>query len=102
MVSAIYIYICENVIISMLTGESIDYDSGPYTITFPAGVTSVTFDILVTDDNKSETNEHFNLTISSSSLPATVTCAEPCNATVTIADNDGMLMWKCMGINVYQ
>ena len=76
----------------MLTGESVDYDSGPYSITFPAGVTSVTFDIPVTDDNISEANETFKLAISSSSLPATVTCAEPCNATVTIADNDGMVI----------
>jgi len=66
-----------------------DYNSGPYLVTFPAGMTSVTFDIPINDDSILEGNENFMLTIDQPSLPEGVTVGEPNEATVTIVDNDG-------------
>ena len=65
-----------------------DYTSGPYTITFPAGQTTATFDVPINDDNLLEDNEHFILTINSSSLPSDVTVGNPGQATVNIVDDD--------------
>jgi len=66
----------------------VDYNSGPYPVTFPVGVTSVTFGIPITDDNILEGNENFTLTIDQSSLPTNVNRGDPGEATVTIVDND--------------
>jgi len=66
----------------------VDYTSGPYTVTFPAGETSVTFDVPITDDIL-EGNENFMLTIDQSSLPTGVNRGDPSEATVTIVDDDG-------------
>ena len=68
-----------------------DYTSGPYTVTFPAGQTTATFDVPINDDNILEDNENFILTIDPSSLPSNVTIGDPGQATVTIVDdsNDG-------------
>jgi len=67
----------------------VDYNSGPYPVRFPAGVTSVTFNIPINDDSILEDNENFMLTINQPSLPEGVTVDEPDEATVTIVDNDG-------------
>ena len=64
-----------------------DYTSGPYSVTFPAGVTTVPFNITINDDNIFEENEDFTLTINSS-LPTGVMVGNPGQATVTIVDND--------------
>ena len=66
-----------------------DYISGPYTVTFPAGVTIVPFDVLIYNDNILEENEKFSLTIVRSSLPDGVTRGDPGTATVTIVDTIG-------------
>ena len=66
-----------------------DYDSGPYSITFIAGDIRVTFNVTVTDDNVFEGKESFTLTINPNSLPKSVVVDDPRNATVTIVDNDG-------------
>jgi len=66
----------------------VDYNSGPYPVTFPAGLTSVTFDVPITDDNILEGSENFMLTIDQSSLPTNVNRGDPDEATVTIVDND--------------
>ena len=66
-----------------------DYTSGPYTITFPAGQTTATFDVPIYDDNILEDNENFVLTISPLSLPNNVTVNDPDEVTVTIVDDDG-------------
>ena len=65
-----------------------DYTSGPYTVTFPAGQTSATFDVPINDDNIYEVNEDFLLTIDETLLPTGVTRGSPGEATVTIVDND--------------
>ena len=64
-----------------------DYISGPYSVTFPAGVTSVPLNIPINDDNIFEINEKFILTIISS-LSTGVQSGNPNQATVTIEDND--------------
>ena len=75
--------------VTCVTGGGVDYVSGPYTVTFPAGQTRATFNVPITDDNISEGNENFILTINSSSLPTGVTVGDPGQATVTIVDDDG-------------
>ena len=66
-----------------------DYTSGPYTVTFPAGQTTATFDVPINDDDILEGDEQFVLTIDETSLPTGVTHGTPCEATVTIVDDDG-------------
>ena len=63
-----------------------DYGSGPYTVTIPAGTTSVPFNIPINDDMILEGNEDFMLTIIPSSLPTNVSVSSPDQATVTIVD----------------
>ena len=64
-----------------------DYISGPYSVTIPAGVMSVPFSTSINDDNILEENENFTLTINSS-LPTGVMVGNPGQATVTIVDSD--------------
>ena len=64
-----------------------DYTSGPYTVTFPAGSTTATFNVPITDDMILEELENFMLTINSS-LPTGVTRGTPSQATVNIVDDD--------------
>ena len=66
-----------------------DYTSGPYTVTFPAGQTTATFNIPINDDSVLDGNEDFMLTIDETSLPTGVTRGSPGKATVTIMDDDG-------------
>jgi len=66
----------------------VDYNSGPYLVTFPAGVTNVTFDVPITDDSILESSENFMLAIDQPSLPTGVSPGDPSKATVTIVDND--------------
>ena len=72
----------------MFSTGAVDYDSGPYTVMFPAGVTSVPFDVPIIDDIILEQNEQFGLTIVSSSLPNRFTADNFSEVTVTIIDND--------------
>ena len=65
-----------------------DYDSGPYTVTFPAGQTTATFNVPITDDNILEGDENFMLTINGTLLPNGITRGMPGEATVTIVDDD--------------
>ena len=65
-----------------------DYTSGPYTVTIPAGMTSTTFDVPINDDDIWEDSENLMLTIDPSSLPTGITRGDPGSATVTIVDDD--------------
>ena len=67
----------------------LDYDSGPYAITFTAGVTSIPFDVPINDDNILEQNEEFTLTILQDILPDGVTRGSADQTIVTIVDDDG-------------
>ena len=62
-----------------------DYTSGPYTVTFPAGQTTATFNVPITDDMILEGIKNFMLTINQT-LPTGVTRGTPGEATVTIYD----------------
>ena len=46
-----------------------DYTSGPYTVTIPAGQTTATFNVPITDDMILEIDENFILTIDETPLP---------------------------------
>ena len=72
-----------------IAGGGVDYESGPYIVMIPAGMTNVPFYVAITDDNLLEETENFNLTISALSLPNRVAVTNPHQATVTIVDNDG-------------
>ena len=68
-----------------------DYTSGPYFVTFPAGVTNVPFSISINDDNILEINEQLLLAIDPLYLPSCVAVGNPGQVTVVIADNDSKL-----------
>ena len=65
-----------------------DYDFGPYNVTFPAGVTTVSFNISIIDDYILEDNENFTLIINTDSLPDGVITGNPSRVTMIII-NDG-------------
>ena len=65
-----------------------DYTSGPYTVTFPAGITMITFDVPISHDLILEIDENFILIINGTSLATGITCNNPGQATVTIVDNE--------------
>ena len=71
-----------------LKGGGVDYDSGPYNVTFSPGETLATFNVSINDDDVVEGNENFTLSIGASSLPNGVTVINPYQTTVTITDND--------------
>ena len=77
-----------------IAGGDIDYGSGPYIVTIPARITSVLFDIPITNDNVLEQNENFNLTINASLLLSRVTVTNPHQAIVTIMDDDSKYKLK--------
>ena len=62
----------------------VDYDSGPYSVTIPAGMREASFIISIKNDIVLEGNENFSLVIMSSSLPAVTTD----EAVVTIVDDE--------------
>ena len=64
-----------------------DYDPGLYTVMFNAGETEKSFQVPIINDDVFEGNEHFNLTINSTS-PSVVSIGDPNQAKVTILDND--------------
>ena len=86
--------------IIVLTG-GVDYDSGPYVITFPAGVTRVSFAVVITNDNVLEGDEKFNLVIDPSFLRHRQTVSNPDRVTVTIYDDDGNLILNLYAIAIH-
>ena len=84
----------------VITGGD-DYGSGPFNVTFPAGMTSNSFDIPITDDTIFEGNETFTVTIVSSTLSTQVMEGVGCVVTVTIIDDDSKFRCTqyCMLLN---
>ena len=70
-----------------ITGEGVDYDSGPYSINVIVGMTCVLFSISINDDMTFEGNETFMLNINSH-LPNGIFIGYPGEAIVTIVDDD--------------
>ena len=72
-----------------ITGEGVDYDSGPYNVTFTAGDTLVSFNVAINNDDIFEGNETFSLIIDPSSLPSRVVLdTMRSRLDETIIDND--------------
>ena len=85
------IYSRHNISLYKTLGGNEDYDSGPYTAMLPAGMTRVTVNISVADDNIFEGNRNFTASIDLLSLPSYVTTLNPNEAIVTILEDDGKL-----------
>ena len=79
--------------------EDNDYNAGPYSVTFVAGQTDASFDVMISDDML-ERDESFMLKIDESSLSLDTVTIDTNNdeATVTIM-NDGSKL--CSGIGKY-
>ena len=67
-------------------GGGVDYNSGPYDVTFTAGMTNVSFNVTIINDTLLESNETFNLTIMNM-LP--ITHGKINQIEVTIINNGG-------------
>ena len=72
----------------MINATGIDYNAGPYSVTFPAGTTRRSLNVKITDDTLVERNEKFFLSIDQSLLPSNVSIDNHSRTTVTILDND--------------
>ena len=72
----------------LLTG-GVDYTPGPYSVTFPSGVTIASFDISITNDSIFEGNEDVKIEIVNASLSNRILVSDPDQATITIVDDDG-------------
>ena len=73
-------------IFRFITLGGVDYASGPFNITIPAGKTNATLNISIFNDNVLEGDEVFLLTIDQTSLPSVVTSNN--STSVIIIDDD--------------
>ena len=71
-----------------MSGGGVDYHSGPYSATFFAGMTTTTFNVIISNDDIYRGVRSFQLSIDPSSLPSNVAIGNIGQATVTIADDD--------------
>lgn len=70
-------------------GSWIDYYAGPYTATFPAGVTTASLSIYIIDDSYLELiDQTFLLFINDLLLPKHITYGDLWKASVTIVSNE--------------
>ncbi|XP_065915710.1 extracellular matrix protein 3-like [Dysidea avara] len=69
-----------------------DYISGPYNVTFSAGITTTVLDVPINNDSICEPSETFIITINTSSLPNRVISGDPGQATVIILDDDSCIV----------
>ena len=72
--------------IKIFIGGGVDYNSGPYTVTFPIGITSVPFNITITNDIFYENMESFQVAIDPFLLPTWITVGYFGETNVTIMD----------------
>ena len=73
-----------------------DYDSGPYTVTFPSGVANASFNVTIIDNDQYESTETFYLIINSFSLPYNMYISNPSQAIVIISDDDSEYNYVCI------
>ena len=71
-----------------MTGEDVDYQSGPYTVLFPAGKVHEFLHIPVHGDDILEGDESFNVIIIKTSF-SPVTIGNPNQIKVSIIDDEG-------------
>ena len=71
----------------IFTGNA-DYYPGPYNITFKAGETTVSFNVLIFDNDIVGVNKAFQLSIDSNTLPSGGNRYSPYSVTVTIQNDD--------------
>ena len=67
----------------------VDYNSGSYSVAFLPGMTNVSLNISITDDDVLENNENFYLSINEDSLPTSITAGITDRTIVNIVDDDG-------------
>ena len=84
-----YIHTCELLCYRNNTGQDEDYTSGPYNVTFTAGMTTALLSIPINDDDIFEDSEVFILTIDSTSLLNDVTLGHIRSVVMVILDDDG-------------
>jgi len=72
----------------LFTGGGVDYNSGPYIIRFPIGITIIPVDVIITSDDINEGVESFEVAIDSGSLHTWVTLGNFSEANVTITDEN--------------
>ena len=72
----------------MFHGTENDYTTGPYYVTISAGLTKVSYDIIVLNDNVLEGNETFYVFINPVTLPRDVTVGDIYQAGITIINDD--------------
>ena len=65
--------------------------SGPYSVTFPATMTRVSFDIAIINDATYEPMQNFMIGINSTALPEGFRASDPRRAMVTIIEDDRKL-----------
>jgi len=70
-----------------LTGNT-DYSSGPYSVTFSAGTTTASFNIIIINDSVTEESEQFYITVDPTTLPNDVVFDSLGAAVITIMDDD--------------
>ena len=87
------VQLCISNIFSNVT--DVDYISGPYTATFPAGSTRAVVIVSLIDDDLLEGAENFALFIDLSSLPSNVSIGIYAQTLVTIIDNDCKFFEVC-------
>ena len=83
-----YVVFCKVCIDKFNCTGNIDYNSGPYSVTFPTGTTNALFTIPIADDNITENTEAFLLNINPVSLSNNLIFGDHGGAVVTIVDND--------------
>ena len=70
-----------------MTGN-VDYGSGPFDVTFTAGMTNASFNVPIINENLFEGNETFTVTIVPSLLSNRIIKGTGCDVTVTIINDD--------------
>ena len=71
---------------------NVDYYPGPYSVTFPAGETRASFNVLIADDNIVERDEAFTLYINANTLPSGGVRIRPYSVSIIIEDYDCKLL----------
>ena len=88
---------CRRSLLLSFTGGS-DYEGESFSVTFPAGVNVMNFNVPIIDDNIADLAESFILTleIPPASAAMGVMKASPDTATVNIMDDEGYCIYRGM------